>query len=167
VADTCGACHDEILDGFQTSEHAAHLEKKDGKQGPTCVTCHGSINVEILNVNSVEAACTRCHDSESDNHPDVPGEARSVLNRFLSMSRFYRYIAVHAAPDEARAFFAAFDPRLERLSVTWHTFDLEQIDAETAEALGILKAKRDELRRRRRLPGVPPPVTERSPEKGP
>jgi hypothetical protein len=33
--------------------------------------------------------------------------------------------------------------------VTWHTFDLDAIDKGTAEVLTLLKAKRDELRKRR------------------
>jgi hypothetical protein len=167
VADTCGQCHDDILEGFRTSNHFEHMEKKDDKQGPTCVTCHGSINVEVLNVNSVEAACARCHNQKTDNHPEIPGEARKVLNRFLSIHRFYRYIAVHARPEEARAFLGEFDTRLERLSVTWHSFDLEQIEAGTAEALAVLKTKRDELRGRRRLPKIPPPAIANDGGKGP
>jgi hypothetical protein len=157
VADTCGTCHDTILEGFRTSEHFAHIEKKDDKQGPTCVTCHGSINVEVLTVNSVEAACVRCHDEASGNHPEMPRRARDVLNRFLSIHRFYRYIAVHADPEEARTFFEAFDRRMEALSVTWHTFDIERAEAETAAALAVLKEKRAELRRRREIPPVPAP----------
>lgn len=164
VVDTCGTCHEDILDGFRTSNHFEHIEKKDDKQGPTCVTCHGSINVEVLNVNSVEAACARCHNEESDNHPDVPAKARDVLNRFLSIHRFYRYIGIHAAPGEARAFFAQFDPRLEALSVTWHTFDLERIESETAQALDVLKAKRAELRHRGGIPSVPSPSAASGPE---
>jgi hypothetical protein len=158
VADTCGTCHEAILEGFETSEHFAHIEKKDDKQGPTCVTCHGSINVEVLNVNSVEAACARCHDEANDNHPEMPARARDVLNRFLSIHRFYRYIAIHARPEEAQTFFEAFDRRLDALSVTWHTFDIERAEAETAGALAVLKEKRAELRRRREIPSVPAPV---------
>jgi len=157
VVDTCGSCHDDILEGFLTSNHYEHLEKKDEKQGPTCVTCHGSINVEILNVNSVEAACARCHNDETENHPELPAKARDVLNRFLSIHRFYRYVSVHAGPEEAKAFFARFDPRMEALSVTWHTFDLDKIDAGTAEVLRMVKEERDRLRQRRENPTPPAP----------
>jgi hypothetical protein len=80
-----------------------------------------------------------------------------VLNRFLSIHRFYRYISIHAGPEEARVFFSAFDARMEALSITWHTFDLEKIEAETAEALGVVKDKRAELRRRREIPAIPSP----------
>jgi hypothetical protein len=150
VPDTCGTCHEEILEGFRTSDHFEQVAaKKDEQQGPTCITCHGSIDSEILNVNTVSDACARCHNAESDNHPDNPEKARAILHRFLSIHRFYRYIAIRAEPDEARAFFEKIDPRMTQLSVTWHTFDLDEIDAGTADMLTEMKAKRDEIRTRR------------------
>lgn len=150
VPETCGTCHDAILEGFAESEHFRHVEKKqaDWGQGPTCVTCHGSINSEVLNVNSVEQACARCHNEERKNHPETPQEARAILNRLLSIQHFYRYIGIRAEPDEARAFFAEIDPRVRQLAVKWHTFDLNAIDQETREVLAAFRAKRDELRSR-------------------
>jgi hypothetical protein len=150
IPDTCGACHEEILEGFRKSNHFEHLDtKKDEPQGPTCVTCHGAINSEILNVNSVTEACARCHNAERKNHPDHPEKARAILNRFLSIHRFYRYIAIRAEPEEARAFFQAVDALTKKLVITWHTFDLEKIDQGTTEVLALLKAKRDQIRIRR------------------
>jgi len=150
VPETCGSCHDEILSGFRKSNHFKHVEKKKKKdeQGPTCVTCHGSINSEVLNVNSVAAACARCHNKERDNHPENPEKAREALNRFLSIQRFYRYIGVRAEAQEAREFFREIDPQIGRLSVIWHTFDLKEIDQATGEVLAKMKAKRDEIRKR-------------------
>jgi nitrate/TMAO reductase-like tetraheme cytochrome c subunit len=150
VPETCGTCHEEVLEGFVTSNHFKHLEKKkDDEQGPTCVTCHGSIDSEVLNVTTVAKACARCHNPETDNHPEHPERAEAILNRFLSIHRFYRYITIRAEPEEARAFFEFIDPRMKRLSVTWHTFDLEKIDEGTTEVLMLLKMKRDEIRSRR------------------
>ena len=103
----------------------------------------------MLNVNTVADSCARCHNEERDNHPDNPAKARAILNRFLSIHRFYRYITIRAEPKEARAFFEAIDPQLEQLSVTWHTFDLEKIDEELQQVLSVMRAKRDELRQRR------------------
>ena len=151
IPETCGQCHDDILEGFQESEHFSHVEKeeKGDKQGPTCVTCHGGIDVDVLNVNTVEEVCARCHNQKSDNKPEVPEEARRLLNRFLSIHRFYRYITTNAESDEASAFFRDLDPRLHDLSVTWHTFDLEAVEEGTGEVLKTLKAKRQEIRARR------------------
>jgi nitrate/TMAO reductase-like tetraheme cytochrome c subunit len=153
VVDTCGTCHDDVLEGFRESEHYKHVVKKqDEEQGPTCVTCHGSINAEVLNVNSVTEACSRCHNEEKDNHPDIPKKAKAILNRFLSISRFYRYITIRAEPGEAKAFFEQIDPKIQHLAVTWHSFDLEKIDEETRELLTMLKAKRVEIRARPKKP---------------
>jgi hypothetical protein len=139
-----------MLDGYRQSNHFEHLiAEAQQAQGPSCVTCHGSINVGILNVESVEDACARCHNQESDNHPENPQKATLILNRFLSIHRFYRYIAVRAEPEEARDFFQVIDARVHHLSVTWHTFDLPAIEEETKQVLALLKAKRDEIRQRR------------------
>jgi len=151
IPETCGGCHEAVFEGFTTSVHFEHVEKKKGEQqGPTCVTCHGAIDSEVLDVSTVAEACARCHNEETENHPDHPEKARAILNRFLSIQRFYRYITVRGEPAEARAFFESIDPVMQQISVTWHTFDLEKIDAETAVVLILMKAKRDEVRNRRR-----------------
>jgi hypothetical protein len=150
VPETCGTCHEEILESFLKSDHAEHIDAKaDEDQGPTCVTCHGSIDVGVLNVNSVEAACARCHNEKTDNHPETPDRAQTILNRFLSIQRFYRYISIRAKPADAKPFFVDMDVQLSHLSQTWHTFDLDEIESETADVLAQLKAKREEIRRQR------------------
>jgi formate-dependent nitrite reductase cytochrome c552 subunit len=143
---TCGDCHDDIYEGFRKSSHFEHVvAKKQEDQGPTCVTCHGSINVSVLNVTTVEETCTRCHNEESDNHPENATEARALLNRFLSIHRYYRYITVRGDPVETREFFEKIDAQIHDLSVTWHTFDLSKIREETRSVLDSLKHKRQEV----------------------
>jgi hypothetical protein len=151
IVETCGTCHEDVLEGFHESEHFGHVEKKkkDDKQGPTCVTCHGGINTGVLNVNTVEDVCSRCHNQKTDNNPEVPENARHLLNRFLSIHRFYRYITKNADPEDASAFFRDLDPRLHDLTVTWHTFDLDAVEEGTGEVLKTLKAKREEIRTKR------------------
>ena len=127
IPGTCGTCHEEIYEGFRKSEHFGHVVAEGQEaQGPTCVTCHGSINVAVLNVNTVEETCSRCHDEAGENHPETPERARSLLNRFLSIHRYYRYITVRGDPAETKGFFDAVDAQIHALSVTWHTFDLDR-----------------------------------------
>jgi nitrate/TMAO reductase-like tetraheme cytochrome c subunit len=148
VPNTCGECHEDIYDGFRKSVHFERVvAKKQEEQGPTCVTCHGSINGTVLNVTTVEEACSRCHNEESDNHPDTPGEARTLLNRFLSIHRYYRYITVRGDPVETKRFFEKIDRELHTLSMTWHTFDLDEIEKQTEAVLASLKEKREEVAR--------------------
>jgi hypothetical protein len=151
IPSTCGECHDDIYEGFRKSNHFAHLrKKKQEKQGPNCVTCHGSINATVLNVNTVQKACERCHNEETGNHPELPAKASELLDRFLSIHRYYRYIGIRGDPVDTQAFFAVMDERLRDLSVLWHTFDLPAIDKETRFVLDLLKAKRAEVRNQQR-----------------
>jgi len=147
IPDTCGGCHEEIFDGFRKSDHfevVANGEEVE-QQGPTCVTCHGSINVAILDVTTVEEICQRCHNQESDNQPENPREARALLNRFLSIHRYYRYITVRGDPTDTKLFFERIDEQIRDLNVTWHSFDLEAIEKKTEAVLHELKVKREEV----------------------
>jgi formate-dependent nitrite reductase cytochrome c552 subunit len=150
IPDTCGRCHKDFLEGYRESSHFEHLvAEQQEEQGPNCVTCHGSINEETLNVNTVQEACARCHNEETDNHPEIPGDARLILNKFLSIDRFYRYVTVRADPEKTQEFFKDADARIYDLSVAWHTFELEEIREHTDSVLRFLREKRRELRKQR------------------
>jgi len=143
IPGTCGDCHEDILEGFRGSAHFKHLATEEKKeQGPNCVTCHGSINVAILDVNTVEEVCSQCHNEASDNHPENPRKARDLLNRFLAIHRYYRYINVRGDAIETRPFFEMVDTQLRDLSVTWHTFEIEKIEEKTQAVFEALRMKR-------------------------
>ena len=151
IPGTCGDCHEDILDGFRESSHFKHLAGEEKQeQGPNCVTCHGSINVAVLDVNTVEEACSQCHNEASGNHPENPRKARDLLNRFLAIHRYYRYINVRGDAVETRPFFQKVDTQLRDLSVTWHTFDLERIEEKTRAVFEALRTKRQEVARAHR-----------------
>ena len=162
---TCGGCHGDIEDAYRESKHFEHLvalqkEAKvvpaakgakhatngNDKQGPSCVTCHRSMNTLVLDVTTVEAACSRCHNEKRDNHPEVPEAARQALNRFLSIDRLHRYVAVRMDPAASRPFLEGIDQEVEELQVQWHTFDLERIETATRRILEQLQRQRDEIR---------------------
>jgi hypothetical protein len=150
VPDTCGQCHDEILEAYLGSNHFDHLAKtrgKERKQGPNCVTCHGSMNTSVLDVTNVEAACARCHNEETGNKPEIPEEARLVLNKFLSIDRFHRYMGNRLQGEARQAFFDDVDPRIHALAVLWHSFDLSKVEPATRELVDRMKAARDALRK--------------------
>ena len=143
---TCGECHDEIYEGFRESKHFEHVvAKKQEEQGPTCVTCHGSINVEVLNVRTVAGTCTKCHNEETDNHPENAEAATNLLNRFLLIHRYYRYVTVRGDPAETREFLEHTDAQIHALSVTWHTFDIDEIKEQTEIVIDALKRKREQV----------------------
>jgi hypothetical protein len=151
---TCGGCHEDVYRAYRQSDHSEYLvAEEDAQQGPNCVTCHGSMSTGVLNVNSIRESCARCHNEKTDNHPENPERATAILNRFLSIHRFYRYITVRGSPGESREFFELADQKIEHLAVTWHTFDLEEIEAETRAVLDLLKAERDRVRQAIRAAG--------------
>lgn len=156
VPDTCGTCHDEVEAAYRKSAHFEHLKAGKGKrkeegesrQGPSCITCHDSMNTLTLDVTTIEQTCSICHNAESGNHPEIPDEARETMRRFLSIDRFHRYVAIRLEPEEAKTYLSGIDARREELSVLWHTFDLDRIERETRAILDDLRAKRQEIRSR-------------------
>lgn len=147
IPKTCARCHEEIYQRFRASSHFKHLIKnKSSEQAPNCVTCHGSVNSAVLNVRSVAGTCLQCHNKETDNHPEIPEKAESILNTFLSIHRFYRYITLRGDPNEVRSFFRLVDPMNEQLGQDWHRFDLKRIEIQTKDLLNLLKTKRNEIK---------------------
>ena len=153
IPKTCGGCHSDIYEGFRESTHFEHVVSASQEdQGPTCVTCHGSLNVAVLNVNTVEETCRQCHNEKTENSPENPQQARTLLNRFLSIHRYYRYITVRSDPAKTKPFFDEVDAQIHALSVTWHTFDLDEIQEKTEAVLLTLRGKRKEITEARKKP---------------
>lgn len=143
---TCGECHKDVFRGFRESAHYEHLIAKDQEQqGPTCVTCHGSINVAVLNVNTVESTCAKCHNEKTENGVENPKRARDLLNHFLAVHRYYRYISVRLDSPDSKDYLKQIDKQLHELSIAWHTFDLDEIERQTDTILASLKEKREEV----------------------
>lgn len=149
IPTTCGKCHDDTYSGFIKSRHFQQLiDKKQSSQGPSCVTCHGAMNIAALNVNTVKKVCSVCHNQKSSNHPEIPDKAENLLNRFLSIHRFFRFVSIRGEPEKSREFLSRTDDMISDLSIDWHTFDLDKIDKSTRTILELLKAKRDEIKKK-------------------
>jgi len=150
VPDTCARCHDDVFQNYRKSKHFEHLkvsgESKE-KQGPNCVTCHGSVNTSVLNVTTVRSTCMQCHNKDTGNYPEIPEQAEAVLSQFLSIQRYYRFIATKTDASRAKSMFKVIDPRVKRLNASWHTFDLEKVTRDTLDLLDYLKVQRGHLQR--------------------
>jgi hypothetical protein len=146
IPETCGQCHEEIHDAFRESAHYEHLVSKDPEdQGPTCVTCHGSMNVTALNAYTVGETCRKCHNEETQNRPESAEEVAVLLRRSLSIQRHYHYVAARGDPAATKPFLENIDARLHDLTLTWHTLDLDATAKKTKAVLGQLRAKREEV----------------------
>ena len=60
VPEFCGKCHIGILKNYIESGHGKAL--KATGEGPNCVTCHGSHNIQKVNIDIINAQrCSQCH----------------------------------------------------------------------------------------------------------
>jgi hypothetical protein len=132
IPKTCKKCHDDIYDAYQTSKHFKKLQKNG--EGPNCVTCHGSLNVTVLKVNTVKATCEKCHNEEKDNSPEIPGKAETLLEKYLIDRRLYRWVAAHDPSTSKESTKNDLGKRIGKLAALWHTFDLDEI-RDTAQQL--------------------------------
>lgn len=149
VAETCGACHKRVYQSYLESAHHKNLQKAGREhESPTCVTCHGSVNTTVLNVNTVAKTCRNCHNVETDNHPDVPEKAERLLSQFLSIHRFYRFFTVKGREFYSWELFQKVGNETRDLAVQWHTLELEEVRHQTRELLEFLKITRNDIRNR-------------------
>ena len=146
IPKTCSTCHQDIYKGYKKSLHSKKLKEK-GKHrlGPNCVTCHGAMSNAALNVTTVRQTCASCHNAKLKSRPEVPAQVESLLNKFLSIHRFYRYVSTKGDPVKTREFLLDIDQRMKQLSKKWHSFNLEAIAADTHTILELLQKKRKEI----------------------
>jgi len=131
VPETCGACHEEQHDAFITSDHYKLLEK-DGS-APSCVTCHGSMDMDFIFASRVKSTCQFCHNHESETYPEVPGQADFILSKINIIKGYKSFVEAHAKDkDLVKDLAVAYD----QLTARWHSFDLDGVEAETRELLG-------------------------------
>jgi len=150
IPQTCATCHDDIYARYRESRHFRQLlAAKEEQRGPNCVTCHGSVNLQVLNVNNIAGTCQHCHNERTGNHPDIPARAEQVLSEFLSIHRFYRYIMLRGAKVEKQEILDQIERQTKALMIDWHTFDLVAIEKRTRQFVTYLKEKRLEIRESR------------------
>lgn len=63
IPEFCGKCHIGILKNYVESGHGkSHIVTGEG---PTCVTCHGSHNIQKVNIDIINSQrCSQCHSYE-------------------------------------------------------------------------------------------------------
>lgn len=57
---TCGQCHVGPSVAFEASRHYEML-RSGGSRGPTCSTCHGSVDGRVLSPGALAKKCGECH----------------------------------------------------------------------------------------------------------
>jgi hypothetical protein len=152
VPATCGACHQDELKAYQTSRHYQLMgTRQQTDRGPNCVTCHGSLNVQAPNVRTVADTCQRCHNNDSENHPEIPVQAERLLNELNTIRGFQLYVSRRGEGELRARAMRELDIGVSALMHHWHTFDLESIADRTDKVLELSKAHFEAVREARRV----------------
>jgi len=128
----CGRCHIGVLKDYMASAHGMAL----GKNGPTCVTCHGShaiirANLDLIN----EKSCTRCH---SFDRARLIREAMKDTEGMITDAdkRLKAYKKIGGDTEKLEKSLFAVRNSFHTL---FHDVDVEKVKKETAQIQGEVK----------------------------
>jgi hypothetical protein len=135
----CGTCHIAILDNYLKSGHGKTF--CDAAEGPSCVTCHGSHNVQQASMDIInEQLCSQCHTYDRAKEMKqalfiVESKLNSIdnnLNRLklLGISTGKQEKSFFRNHAEFRALFHSIDVDAVRTKSSDYTQNLEIIESE-------------------------------------
>lgn len=136
----CGRCHVGVLKDYTASAHGMAL----GKNGPTCVTCHGNhavtrASLELIN----EKSCTRCHTFDRARLiRDAMKDTEGMLTDADRRVKAYKQIGGDTEKIE-KSLFAVRNT----FHTLFHDVDVEKVKKETAHIQGEVKKVSDGLDR--------------------
>ncbi len=136
IPDMCGKCHESELSNFRQSKHYKSLFDKG--TGPHCVTCHGSMNVEVYYTSVIVRTCQSCHNEYTENMPEVAGEADKVLHRINVSRAFKNWSSLHYSEKEPEK-VREINDLYQDVAESWHTFNFEQLDEKSMNLLNMSK----------------------------
>lgn len=128
----CGRCHIGVLKDFMSSAHGKAL----GKNGPTCVTCHGSHNIAKASLDLInEKSCTRCHawDRASLIREAMKGTEEMILD---ADKRIKAYKKIGGDTEKLEKSLFAVRNSFHTL---FHEVDVAKVKKETAKIQGEIR----------------------------
>ncbi|HLB35540.1 MAG TPA: hypothetical protein VJL31_03150 [Gemmatimonadales bacterium] len=135
---TCGSCHQPELEFFSHSRHYNQLVTTG--RGPNCVTCHGSMAIQVLSPGDMENTCSACHNAERGLPSTAPVAARYLLV-LLRQVEFGIDVSERLAartPEPARRDAAVHlrqaRETMQRAREGWHSFALGIVEATLLQA---------------------------------
>jgi hypothetical protein len=149
IPDFCGRCHVGVTEDYFESAHGQAL----GAGGPTCVTCHGSHEVQRATSNLINPQdCTRCHEY---GRAEVIKESISETEAFITRLEDDVAALHRLGIDTSRLEGNIFSVRNEFRRL-FHSVDVERVRSETddfQQELGVIagqvEALQSELARRK------------------
>jgi predicted CXXCH cytochrome family protein len=156
LAETCSACHKEIVNSFVESKHYQNLQ--GAGLGPSCNTCHAHMASEVIYTPEQAAKlCANCHDSANallPKRPEIPGkadEAMQALKRANLVTVWADRLLEEAQNKKVDVGDAVQEMKIVRAMLaeskaSWHAFNLEVVRKKADAAFEAGTRQKDALR---------------------
>jgi hypothetical protein len=152
IPEFCGTCHIAILDNYLISGHGETF--RDTADGPSCITCHGSHNVQQASMDIIsEQLCSQCHTYErAKEMKQALFLVESKLNtidknlkrlKLLGIATDRQEKAFFRNHAEFRALFHSIDVDAVRAKSSDYTQKLEIIESEISESFKQLAFRKN------------------------
>jgi len=129
---TCGSCHQPELEFFSHSRHYNQLVTTG--RGPNCVTCHGSMAIQVLSPGDMENTCSACHNAERGLPSTAPVAARYLLVLLRQVEFGIDVSERLAARRDAAVHLRQARETMQRAREGWHSFALGIVEATLLQA---------------------------------
>ncbi len=142
IPEFCGSCHIAILDNYLKSGHGKTF--CDAAEGPSCVTCHGSHNIQQANMDIInEQLCSQCHTYERAK--EMKQALFIVENKLSSVEESLAHLQMLGinVDDQEKSFFRT---HLE-FRALFHSIDVEAVRVKSSDytqKLEIIESKIDD-----------------------
>jgi nitrate/TMAO reductase-like tetraheme cytochrome c subunit len=148
----CGTCHIAIMKNYLHSGHGKTF--LDTGEGPSCVTCHGSHNIQRASMDIInEQLCSQCHTYERAKEMKqalfiVESKLNTIDNdmkrlKLLGMATDRQEKAYFRNHAEFRALFHSIDVDAVRIKSSDYTQNLGVIESEINESFKQLGFRRN------------------------
>lgn len=138
IPKTCGGCHPAILERFEKSRHYEQLEARG--RGPSCITCHGSLNTRAYPITIVERSCAKCHNEKTGNHPEVTTQAKEILSRLNHANGYRKGLKFYYKSINRPGAMDKVDQAYGDVVRFWHEFDFKKLGPRAQDLVAELKS---------------------------
>ncbi len=158
LPETCGACHQTVVNSFVESRHYQKL--KDAGLGPSCSTCHVHMASQVLYTPEETAQmCSTCHNSPNKLmplRPEIPQQANEVMQAIRRANTVVMWADRLIQQAEAKKLDIS-EAKKEQLiaravmaeaRTSWHAFNLDVVRKKADDAFEMSNKVKDSLRAR-------------------
>lgn len=158
LPETCGACHQTVVNSFVESRHYQKL--KDAGLGPSCSTCHVHMASQVLYTPEETAQmCSTCHNSPNKLmplRPEIPQQANEVMQAIRRANTVVMWADRLIQQAEAKKLDIS-EAKKEQLiaravmaeaKTSWHAFNLDVVRKKADDAFEMSNKVKDSLRAR-------------------